>query len=55
MAIAFGGYAVQNLGREFSPELFKLTRKLHVRFAHPSPGMVDFHPAITEDDACAQS
>jgi hypothetical protein len=32
MAIAFGGFAAQNLTREFSPELFQLSRKLHVPF-----------------------
>jgi hypothetical protein len=32
MATAFGGLVVQNLGREFSPELLKLTQKLHVPF-----------------------
>jgi hypothetical protein len=32
MAFAFGSFAAQNLAREFAPELFKLTRKLHVPF-----------------------
>ena len=32
MASAFGGFAMRNLTREFAPELFKLTRKLHVPF-----------------------
>jgi hypothetical protein len=32
MAFAFGGLAVQNLAREFAPEMFKVTRKLHLPF-----------------------
>jgi hypothetical protein len=32
MASAFGGFAMRNLTREFAPELFKVTRKLHVPF-----------------------
>jgi hypothetical protein len=37
-AISFGGLAVQNLMREFVPDLFKLTRKVHVPFpALPIP------------------
>ena len=32
MASTFGGFAMRNLTREFAPELFKLTRKLHVPF-----------------------
>jgi hypothetical protein len=32
MAFAFGGFALQNLAREFAPELFKVTRKMHLPF-----------------------
>jgi hypothetical protein len=32
MAIAFGGLAARNLTREFAPDLFGLTRKLHAPF-----------------------
>jgi hypothetical protein len=32
MAFAFGSFAVQNLAREFAPELFKVTRKMHIPF-----------------------
>ena len=32
MASAFGGFAIRNLTREFAPDLFKVTRKLHVPF-----------------------
>jgi hypothetical protein len=32
IATAFGGFAVQNLLREFAPELIKLTHKLHLPF-----------------------
>jgi hypothetical protein len=31
-AFVLGGFAAQNLAREFSPDLLKLTRKLHVPF-----------------------
>lgn len=31
-AIAFAGLAGQNVAREFAPDLFKLTRKLHIPF-----------------------
>jgi hypothetical protein len=30
MAFAFGDFAMQNLTHEFAPELFKLTRKIHI-------------------------
>jgi hypothetical protein len=32
MAFAFGGFAMKNLTREFAPELFKITRKIHIPF-----------------------
>jgi hypothetical protein len=32
MALAFGGFAIRNVSREFAPEIFKLTQKLHVPF-----------------------
>jgi hypothetical protein len=32
MAFAFGGFAVRNLTREFAPEIFQVTHKLHVPF-----------------------
>jgi hypothetical protein len=32
MAIAFGGFAVRNLTREFAPELFRLTHRHHIPF-----------------------
>jgi hypothetical protein len=32
MAFAFGGFAIQNLTREFAPELFKAVHKLHIPF-----------------------
>ena len=31
-AIAFGGFAAQNLLREFAPDLLKATRRLHAPF-----------------------
>jgi hypothetical protein len=32
MALAFVGYATRNITREFAPELFRATRRLHVPF-----------------------
>jgi hypothetical protein len=32
MAFALGGFALKNLTREFAPDLFRVTRKLHVPF-----------------------
>jgi hypothetical protein len=32
MAFAFGGFAAQNLLREFTPELLKVTQRWHTPF-----------------------